>query len=1143
MIIKDIEYPELLVEAIKNDKLVIFCGAGVSMSEPTNLPSFNELSDEIAELTNKEKRDDESDEQYLGRVENLGRDVHSKVCNRLTGSELQPNTNHETLIDFFKKDIRIVTTNYDIMLEGALEKKDRKAKIYSYPALPYGDKFNGIVHLHGEVENPQDIVLTDSDFGKSYMYHGNVTTFLRSLFESEYTVLFIGYSYNDIVMKYFTRSLPDLSGKKRYIFTSKDQASNYIPLGLTPIIHEKNNYKQIYDSLLRVSNLVTRDDNSWSLRIKDISEEVPNKINDEFDFEIKEILNNIHYSDKFFSKIKSRDWAEYLFNKGYFDEIFSNNKIDDFGIQRIEWLSREIIINETDLFLKFCYHKDFILSKKLQIEIATIICNKNTKIEKIEKLINLIDFNNLDFMLVDQLLDVCYKNIPKLDFVASEIYSSSLSLVLIKKIIISTDKVGIDFKFESYIMEELWNKYKLFKNKYYINILNNISNQLYNLKRYKIMGFNVEEFEFASFYPRPEEYISNLEQFLIIFKELLLGMDNKNKEYWYKTYISSDIPVLLRSSLLILRHVSNITGKEKLNLLKSNNIKILDISLKEELFWLYADIFPTLEDKDKKMFVDKIMNEEKLSENFNDKSYFYQKYNLLIWLQRFDESNQDIINKINSIKERYDYFKPRENPEKSIGPTIFRWGDVQLPYTETEIVNNLEKIIDELLSYTGDGFDRAERITLIRKLEKICAEDEDFREKLIELLIKENELDTDLWKGIIISLEKSNLSEQKLIYTCEKVFSNLLVVNIYNFELSRVIFSIVNTRNSISDNLIDFFYEKIKLLWNYSSNTEEKSLDYMTRALNSSKGNLALSTIKLIEISIKNSGEKYLDDRFKDFLEQMLNEEGYNDSLVVILGNASFFYSIDSDWCEKFILDKYKSNDDEILKIAWSGFVNQSFLYTEFALVFEPMYHKAIKNIDIFDKNIRKSIFKGYMSLIFNFSEDPIGDYIPNIFTDSMDEEILDFFYSELSIYIEHLDNTGRKEILDKWIKEFLDRRAQDYPIKTSNHEKNLIIKFLEKFPYFNSNLEEILKKFDKEFTTEQSTLYFFTQDIKISKDNVELVNKLIIFITDQMINNTQELITYNIKEDLKSVYYKILKYEVNADNLESNLRFMNIIQ
>ncbi|WP_296140545.1 hypothetical protein [uncultured Anaerococcus sp.] len=271
---------------------------------------------------------------------------------------------------------------------------------------------------------------------------------------------------------------------------------------MTPIIHEKNNYKQIYDSLLRISNLVTRDGNSWSLRIKDISEEVPNKINDEFDFEIREILNNIHYSNQFFAKIKGK-----------------------------EWLSKEIVVNETGLFIKFCYDKNFILNYKLQIEIIKIMFNQNTKLEKIEKLVNLIDFNNLEFMSVKHLLDICYLNMPKLDFVASKIYSSSLSFILNKKTIISEEKIDIDFKFDNYESECLWNKYKLFSNKYYINILNSISNQLYNLKRYKTMGFNIEEFDFISFYPRFEEYISNLQQFIVIFKELLLCMDNKDKEY------------------------------------------------------------------------------------------------------------------------------------------------------------------------------------------------------------------------------------------------------------------------------------------------------------------------------------------------------------------------------------------------------------------------------------------------------------------------------------------------------------------------------------------------------------------------------------------------------------------------------------
>ncbi len=109
--------------------------------------------------------------------------------------------------------------------------------------------------------------------------------------------------------------------------------------------------------------------------------------------------------------------------------------------------------------------------------------------------------------------------------------------------------------------------------------------------------------------------------------------------------------------------------------------------------------------------------------------------------------------------------------------------------------------------------------------------------------------------------------------------------------------------------------------------------------------------------------------------------------------------------------------------------------------------------------------------------------------------------------------------------------------------KKNKIIEFIVMFPDIIRYIDNILINFDRLFTVEHSTLEFFTQTIEIKKDNAELINKLMVFVTNQMINDTQELITYDINEDLKSVYYKILKYELNAENLEANLRFMNIIQ
>ncbi|MFL8906464.1 SIR2 family protein [Helcococcus kunzii] len=1142
MIINEIEYPNRLVEAIINNKLVVFAGAGVSMGKPTNLPSFKALSEQISQLTAEPKRKNEPDEQYLGRVKNLGHDVHQNVCKNLNESNLQPNEYHDILIGLFNEgNIRIVTTNYDLMFEKDLEQKGRETKVYSYPALPYGNEFKGIIHLHGEVNDPSNIVLTDSDFGKSYMYYGNVTSFLRALFESEYVVLFVGYSYSDIVMKYFTRALPDLSGEKRYIFANEEQVEDYKSLGLTPIIYNKDDYDQLYNSLAILSNLVIRDDYKWNLRIVDIAGEIPNKLNDEFNYEVKVIFNNIHYTNRFFSLIKDKKWAQYLFDMGYFDDVFTNQVVNDFGYQKIKWLSNNIIINELELFIKFCYEKDFVLNKILQNEIARSICDLKDEFDKTKILMNLINFKYINYIYLKDLIRICYEYSPELDFIASKIISTSLEFDLKKDSFISQDRLKIEFKYNNYEIDTLWKEYSLFDNKYYINILNDISNQIYYLERFAEIGISADSFIFTSFYEDEKDYIDEQDTFMVIFANLLLGLEVDHKDYWFKKYISSKIPILVRSSIFVLCQISCMSNYEKLKVLSDENIKILDIEFKEELFMLYKDIFPKLTDNDKKLFLEKLMNEEKLCERFTDESYFYQKYNLLVWLDRFDQNNKDIEKYKNEILNKYSYFKPREYPQKSIGPITTSWGDGPLPYSESEIIDKLEELFSELLSYSGDGFNTAERYTLINTLDDICVAKTEFRDRLVDLLIIKGEFENDLWKSVINSLKKSDISENELIEVFEKIFIQPLI-RINSLEFSSVIYSNLKNRDNISDSLADYFFEKIKLLWSHSTNYEYDTINYMDKALNSSKGNIALSMIYLIDISTKNKDKRILENRFKSFLEKMINEETYNDALVVILGNASFFYSIDKKWCEDNILDKYNSDDIKLLNIAWNGFIYQSYLYPEFALIMEPKFHEAIKKINIFeDKGLRKGILKRYISLMVNISTNPINDYVSNIFTKETLDEVIKIFYFELSRYIESLDKTVRNEIFDKWILQFISNRTRSLPVLLTDPEKNLILKLLLEFPDRIDSLNEIFIRLDDSFRVDQDTLNYLFYIIEITKDNSDMINRILLIITNQMKRNTKEMITGYIQTGIRDLYEKIKNNGTDTENLERNMKFLNI--
>lgn len=90
-------------------------------------------------------------------------------------------------------------------------------------------------------------------------------------------------------------------------------------------------------------------------------------------------------------------------------------------------------------------------------------------------------------------------------------------------------------------------------------------------------------------------------------------------------------------------------------------------------------------------------------------------------------------------------------------------------------------------------------------------------------------------------------------------------------------------------------------------------------------------------------------------------------------------------------------------------------------------------------------------------------------------------------------------------------------------------------------DFDNILSRFDKEFFVEQSTLEFFTYYIEITKDNADIINKIMIFVTDQMIDNTQDLITNTTKVYLKDIFNKVSKIGVNTDKFKKNLEFMNV--
>lgn len=234
-ITEGVDLPEEIVDAHAKGRLVFFVGAGASMDPPSNLPAFKKLARELAEAARVPFDEDIAIDLFLGSMP-ADFDVHTHAHRLISPHGSAPNQTHRAIVRVASStgSARIVTTNFDDHLSvAALSESVTIDDKWIGPALPLGDTFTGVVHLHGStLRSPSELVLTDRDFGRAYLNDAWATRFLQRMF-GEFTVLFIGYSLDDPIMRYLSLGLP--SKTRRFVLTHKPMDEKWSHLGIHPI--------------------------------------------------------------------------------------------------------------------------------------------------------------------------------------------------------------------------------------------------------------------------------------------------------------------------------------------------------------------------------------------------------------------------------------------------------------------------------------------------------------------------------------------------------------------------------------------------------------------------------------------------------------------------------------------------------------------------------------------------------------------------------------------------------------------------------------------------------------------------------------------------------------------------------------------
>lgn len=191
-----------LKEALDNEKLVIFVGAGVSKN--SGVPTWGQAVRVFAEKIGYPEHRLTTDEyiripQYFyGIDKSEGHKEYYKTLLKCFDLDVKPNIINELIAEIHPK--HIVTTNYDKLMDNVL--RDYEIITTDKDLLKVKGN-NYLIKMHGDIDDVKGIVFKEDDYLQYSESHRVLEIFLKSLL-IDHVFLFMGYSLNDYNLNTFT---------------------------------------------------------------------------------------------------------------------------------------------------------------------------------------------------------------------------------------------------------------------------------------------------------------------------------------------------------------------------------------------------------------------------------------------------------------------------------------------------------------------------------------------------------------------------------------------------------------------------------------------------------------------------------------------------------------------------------------------------------------------------------------------------------------------------------------------------------------------------------------------------------------------------------------------------------------------------
>lgn len=1069
----NIEFDDRVTEALRDDSLVVFAGAGVSIGAPSNLPNFSKLAADIAAGSPLSPDKDEPSDRFLGRLHHRKVDVHARAAQFLTAGGGTPNALHLDLLRLFGniKRVKIVTTNFDQHFEAAAQVVyGRMPDVFRAPALPLGATFRGIVHVHGAVTNPGEMVLTDADFGRAYLTEGWARRFLLDLFRRN-TVLFVGYSHADIVMTYLARALPT-DGAPRFAVT--DERGSWEMLGIRPIhftkVQNPNAYKDLYDGIRRLAERSARGALDWESRIAEIGGAPPG--DEEAVGEIEQALREVHTTRFLTNVARSPQWPGWLNRRKHLDALFAEGRLSERDQLLASWLAEHFAIDHAnELFEIIADHHLrlnpsfwWILVRELNPDRA-----KQLGPWALKRWISVLltsapldaDRHGLSWLAercgkegaVDLALRVfLFMGGGRLSLVPGTPGEDETGTPVRARLIADRPELADHWTLNEVWTEQLKPHLGTVAGPLLSGVMREFEAAHSELRSWDSASadFDPASYHRAAIEPHEQDKYPKAIDVLIDSArdalEWLAGHDISALDAYIEALITSKAPLSRRLAIHAMIIHPQRTHDQRLHWLLTR-VGLQEPSEHHEIYRAAAAAYPHADEAVRQELIAAITAEQLPADGdwSAEKRTSRLHFNWLTWLQQAAPTCELLRAAVDPIKKAYPEWQPSDHPDLTHWSKS--WSGAQSPWTVDDLLaKEPADQLDDLLEFKGDAFEGPDRNGLIGAVQEAAKQRPAWGFALMDALTGRSVWKSDLWPPLIRAVADAQMSADEWRRLLATVGRREVVGNNVH-DVANVLYTLVKDGGKpFALALLEQAEAIAPIVWELADGgAEDEVSDWLSRAINRASGVVVEFWLNAMSLMMRghSDNQRRMPARYKGWLTNVVHEQGAKGGYgrSVLASQLAFVSGLDEAWARTFLAPLLSSADRNLFAQAWDGFLVWGRLAHNLDDVLIPAFLSALSRINEFGER-RARFVEFFAALALFHVDDPTRQLLPEFFQHASRADRA-LFAAQIGHFLRQIQSEPKHQLWDRWLARYWQNRLHAVPAELEEGETKEMLDWL----------------------------------------------------------------------------------------------------